>query len=157
MDVSQFLQRQGRRLLQFGILLILFSSVEGFVIPFLGSQRIGLSVHTLGALQGVMALAIGCLWPKLGLGIRPARIAFWTLIYSTLAILAAYVLAASWGVGIGTIKLMGELPHGLSKGTPFQESLIMIVSYSSAPTGLTAFTLILVGLRFDKSQPREPA
>ena len=31
-----------------------------------------------------------------------------------LAILAAYTVAAFWGVGIETIRLIGELPHGLS-------------------------------------------
>ena len=78
-----------------------------------------------------------------------ARIAFWCSVYSALAILAAYTAAAMWGVGNETIKLMGELPHGLSHGTAFQETFIKILSYSSAPTGLIAFALILWGLRTD--------
>ncbi len=147
MNTSSSLEHEGHRLLQFGILLFLYSSLEGFAIPQLASQRIGLSVHTLSALQAVMMLAIGLLWPKLTLKRRTAGIAFWTLIYSALAILAAYTIASIWGVGNETIRLMGELPHGLSHGTPFQEALIAILAYSSAPTGLTAFALILFGLR----------
>ncbi len=152
MNASSPLERQGHRLLQFGILLFLFSSFDGFVIPVLASPRIALSAHTLSALQAVMMLAIGLVWPKLTLGSSASRIAFWTLIYSALAILAAYTIAAIWGVGNETISLMGELPHGLTHGTPFQESFIKVLSYSSAPTGLTALGLILWGLRLPRDK-----
>jgi (hydroxyamino)benzene mutase len=151
MNTSTTLLRQGQRLLQLGILLFLFSSLEGFVIPILSSPRIGLSVHTLSALQGVMLLAIGLLWNRLQLGPRASKFAFWSLVYSALAILAAYVVASVLGVGIETIRLMGELPHGLSQGSPLQEALIKLLAYSSAPTGLTAFVLILWGLRTTES------
>ena len=59
----------------------------------------------------------------------------------------AYSFAAASGVGLETIRLMGELPHGLLHGTALQETVIKILSYSSAPTGLTAFGLVLLGLR----------
>jgi len=42
---------QSHRLLQIGIGLLLFSSFEGFAIPHLSSPRLGLSAHTLSALQ----------------------------------------------------------------------------------------------------------
>ena len=151
MNTSTLLQRQGQRLLQFGIVLFLFSSIDGFAIPILASQRIGLSVHTLSAMQGVMSLAFGLLWPRLNLSSRAAQVAYWGFIYSALAILAAYVVAAIWGVGIETISLMGELPHGLSQGSFAQETIIKVLAYSSAPTGLTAFCLILWGLRISKA------
>jgi hydroxylaminobenzene mutase len=140
------LSRQGHRLLQIGVALILYSSFEGFVIPYLGSQRIGLSVHTLSALQGVLLLAVGIVWPRLVLGAVAARAAFWLLIYSTVAILAAYTIAAAWGVGNETIQLMGELPHGLARGSALQERFIKIIGYSSA-SGVISFALILWGLR----------
>jgi hydroxylaminobenzene mutase len=147
MNTSTLLPHQGQRLLQLGMALFLYSSLDGFAIPVLASPRIGLSVHTLSALQAVILLAIGLLWPRLKLSPRAARLAFWCLIYSALAILAAYTVAAFWGVGIETISLMGELPHGLSHGTLFQETFIKVLAYSSAPTGLTAFVLVLWGLR----------
>jgi hypothetical protein len=62
---SNILARQGQRLLQIGVALLLYSSLDGFVLPYLRSQRIGLSVHTLSALQGVLFLALGVVWPKL--------------------------------------------------------------------------------------------
>jgi hydroxylaminobenzene mutase len=147
MDSPKSLGRLGHRLLQLGIILLLYSSLEGFAIPHLGSQRIGLSAHTLSALQGILLLTLGLLWPKLKLGGILVPVAFWCAVYSTLAILAAYSVAAIWGVGNETIRLMGELPHGLTRGTVFQEGLIRALAYSSAPTGLAAFGLILWGLR----------
>ena len=144
---SNILSYQGQRLLQIGVLLILYSSIEGFAIPFVSSPRIGLSVHTLSGLQGVFLLAQGLLWTRLRLSVITSWTAFCCSIYSTFAILAAYTIAAVWGVGAETIALAGELPHGLSRGTAFQEGLIKIVAYSSAPTGLVCFVLMLWGLR----------
>ncbi|MFL6258276.1 MAG: hypothetical protein ACJ76Y_01085 [Thermoanaerobaculia bacterium] len=143
-------ERQGQRLLQLGILLMLYSSFDGFAIPYLRSQRVGLSVHALSALQGVFLLAQGLLWPRLRLGVTSLRVAFWCSIYGTLAILGAYTIAAILGVGNGTLRLVGELPHGLSHGTAFQETLLAVLAYSSAPAGLVAFALILWGLRIAK-------
>src|SRR5262245_8688984 len=99
MNISALLQRHSQRLLQLGVVLFLFASLEGFAIPILASPRIGLSAHTLSALQGVMLIGFGLLWPRLKLSPRTAAIAFWSLIYSVAAILAAYTVAAIWGVG----------------------------------------------------------
>jgi hydroxylaminobenzene mutase len=75
------LSQQGRRLLQFGVALLLFSGLEGFAIPYFASPRIGLSVHTLSALQAVIFLGFGLLWPKLNLGPRAVRVAFLCAVY----------------------------------------------------------------------------
>jgi (hydroxyamino)benzene mutase len=145
---SILLSRQGRRLLQIGASLLLYSSIVGFAIPFLASPRIGLSVHTLSALQGVLLLVLGLVWPRLALGPTSARFAYWLLVYSALAILTAYTIAAVWGVGIDTIRLMGELPDGLARGTRFQEGVIKVTAYSSVSGGVS-FVLILWGLRMN--------
>jgi (hydroxyamino)benzene mutase len=149
MDFSRMLTRQGHWLLQIGLALLVYSSLDGFVIPYLGSPRIGLSVHTLSAYQGVLLLTQGLLWTRLRLGVTASRVAFWCLLHGTFASLAAYTLAAAWGVGNETIQLMGELPHGLSRGSVFQETVIKVLAYSSAPTGLTWLGLALWGLRMD--------
>jgi hydroxylaminobenzene mutase len=134
---------QGRRLLQVGAALLIFTSLEGFVIPYLAAPRLGLSVHTLSALQAVLLLALGLVWPKLILGRLASQVAFWLLIYSALAILAAYLMGAIWGAGNETMRLAAASAHG----TPMQEAIIKVVAYSSAPTGLTSFALVLWGLR----------
>lgn len=154
MDISSALARQGQRLLQIGVWLLLYSSFDGFAIPHLGSPRIGLSVHTLSAYQGALLLTQGFLWTRLKLGPTASQVAFWCLLHGTFAILAAYTVAAVWGVGNETIQLMGELPHGLVRGTVFQETVIKVLAYSSAPTGLAWLGLVLWGLRMDTELPR---
>jgi hydroxylaminobenzene mutase len=143
MNLSNMLSRQSHRLLQVGVALLVFSSLEGFAIPYLAAPRLGLSAHTLSALQGVLLLALGLVWTRLRLGAATSRIAFWSFIYSTFAILAAYVMAAAWGAGNETMPLAAGSAHG----SAFQEMVIKGVAYSSAPTGLIAFALILSGLR----------
>lgn len=142
MDSSNLLVRQGRHLLQIGVILLLFSSFEGFAIPHVAAPRLGLSVHTLSALQAVLLLALGLLWPKLSLGLIPSRLAFGFLVYSAFAILAAYVMAALWGAGNETMPLAA----GPFRGSDLQEAIIKLLAYSSAPTGLASFGLILWGL-----------
>lgn len=135
--------REGRNLLRIGVALLIFCSVEGFVIPFLPFPKLGLSVHTLSALEGVLAVAFGLMWPKLNLGPTQARLAWLSFVYSTFATLVPYILAAIWGAGNSTMPLAA----GAARGTPTQEMIIKIVVYTAAPTILVALGLILWGLR----------
>ena len=137
------LTRQSQRLLQIGVGLLLFASFEGFVIPIVAAPHLGLSAHTLSALQSVLLLALGLAWTRLNLGDVASRAAFWLLVYSTFAILTAYVLGALWGAGNGTMPMAAGVAHG----SPTQEGVIKVVAYSSAPTGIVSFALILWGLR----------
>jgi len=137
------LSRQGHRLLQIGVGLFLLTSFEGFVIPSFAAPRLGLSAHSLMALLGVLLIAMGLVWPRLRLGIGASRFALWLLIYSSLAIVAAYLLGATWGAGNSTMPLAA----GIARGSDFQEAVIRIVAYSSAPTGIVSLALTLWGLR----------
>ena len=142
MNSSTLLLRQGRRLLQVGVGLLLVTSFEGFAIPSLAAPLVGRSAHSLMALLAILLLAMGLLWSKLNLRPSTSLIAFWFLIYSGFAIVASFLMAAIWGAGHSTMPLSGA-----PLGTAFQETTIMIVAYSSAPTGIIAFALILWGLR----------
>ena len=146
MAIAEILRRQGRKLLLIGMAMFLFTSLWGFAIPSLGSQRAGLSVHTLSVFEGLFFIAQGLFWPRLHLSAGAATTAFFLSIYGSLAILAAYIVAAITGSGLETLALMGELPHGLSKGPDAIEMLIKIMAYSSAPTGILSYLLIFIGL-----------
>src|SRR5262245_52752541 len=135
--------RQSQRLLQIGVGLLLFASFEGFVIPYFAAPRLGLSAHTLSGLQSVLLLALGLVWTRLNLSHVSSRVAFSLLVYSTFAILAAYVLGAFWGAGNQTMPMAAGAAHG----SPTQQGVIRVVAYSSAPTGIISFALILWGLR----------
>ncbi len=146
---TMLLARQGRRLLQLGAGLLLFSALEGFAIPYLAAPSLALSAHKLSSLQGVLFLALGLVWiTHLNLGAMASRIAFWFLVYSGLAILTAYVMGAIWGAGTETMPLAGSVAHG----SALQEALIKVVAYSSA-TGLISFWLIFWGLRIESVKP----
>src|SRR5215475_7550582 len=97
MSPSNLSARQGVLLLQVGIALLLVTSLWGFVFPSLAAPRIGLSAHSLIALLAVLLLALGSAWTKVVLSPAALRVAFWLLLYSGLAIVAAYVLGAIWG------------------------------------------------------------
>jgi hydroxylaminobenzene mutase len=148
MNSSNLLSRQGHRMLQIGVALFVFSALEGFTVPFLPVPRLGLSVHTLSALQGVMLLGLGLLWTRLNLQATASWIAFWTYLYSSFATLISYVMAAIWGAGNSTIPLAAGTAHG----SAFQEAIIKIVLYSAAPTFLISMALIIWGLRIADAQ-----
>jgi hydroxylaminobenzene mutase len=143
MNSSNVLSRQGHRLLQIGIVFFLFTSFEGFFVPHFTTPNLGRSVHTLSAFSGVLLLTLGLLWPRLNLGATSSRIAFWFLIYSDLATVAAFLMAAVWGAGNSIMPLAAGNAHG----SAFQETAIAVVAYSAAPTGILSFALILWGLR----------
>ena len=117
--------------------LIRVGEVQNRTAPLLGR-----STHTLSAFLGLILLTLGLVWPRLRLGAAASRIAFWFLIYSGLAITAAFFLAGIWGAGRSTMPLAGA-----PLGSVFQEVMIMAVAYSSAPTGIVSFALIFWGLR----------
>src|SRR5262245_62186746 len=99
MNSSDTLSLQGHRLLQIGVALFLFSSLQGFAVPHFAVPSLGRSVHTLSAFSGIILLTLGLLWPRLNLGAAASRIAFWLFIYSAFATLAGFVMAAVWGGG----------------------------------------------------------
>jgi hypothetical protein len=94
MNSSNTLSRQGHRLLQVGVALFLFTSFEGFAIPYFIVPNLGRSVHTLSAFSGLLLLTLALVWPRLNLGATTSRIAFWFLIYSDLATITAFLMAA---------------------------------------------------------------
>ena len=130
-------------MLQIGIAHLVFSGLEGFVNPRLASPRLGLSVHTLSGLQGVMMLTLGLAWPRLNLGATASRTAFWTYTYSSVATLVPYMLAAVWGAGSTTIPRAA----GHARGSARQEAIIKTVLYSAAPSFFVSMALVLWGLR----------
>jgi len=143
MNASNMLLLQGHRMLQIGIALFVFTGLEGFVISSLRAPHLGRSVHTLSALQGVMVLALGLLWPNLNLGVTTSQIAFWTYLYSSFATLVPFILAAIWGAGNTTFPLAA----GVARGSAFQEAMIKVILYSAAPPFFISMALLLWGLR----------
>jgi len=142
MNASLIASRQGLRLLQGGVALLLLTSLFGFAIPQVAAPLLGLAAHKLAGLESVLLIGLGLAWPRLNLNAVALRMAFWLFVYGAFAILMAYLLAAIWGAGNETMPLGAGAAHG----NAFQEGTIRFVAYSSGPTGLISFALILWGL-----------
>jgi hydroxylaminobenzene mutase len=140
---SILLFRQGHRLLQLGVALFLFVTLQGLVIQNFAIPSLARSAHTLSLSSGLVLLGIGLIWPRLKLGMTATRLAFWFLVYSLLATIVAFLLAAIWGAGNTVLPLAAGSAHG----TALQENIIAAVLVSSLPTGIISFALILWGLR----------
>jgi len=151
MQPPALLMRHGHRLIQLGVALFLFTSFWGFAVHNVAAPRLGLSVHTLAGIEGVLLIALGLVWQRLQFGNAMSRIAFWLLIYSALATLVPYVLAALWGAGNETLSLAAGSAHGTAQ----QEAVIRNVIYTAAPAGIASFALILWGLRLNTRVKRE--
>jgi len=143
MDRSEALSWQGRTLLQMGVALFLFTSFEGFVVSYFAVPNLGRSVHTLSGFTGVLFLAFGLIWPMLKLGTAASRIAFWSLVYSAFSTIAGFIVAALWGVGGSIMPIASQG----ARGSDFQETVIQLIMYPAAPTGIISFALVLWGLR----------
>jgi hydroxylaminobenzene mutase len=140
---SILLSRQGHRLVQLGVALFLFVTLQGLVIQNFAVPSLGRSAHTLSLSSGLVLLGVGVVWPRLSLGATATKLAFWFLVYSLLATIVAFLLAAIWGAGNTVLPLAAGSAHG----TPLQENIIAAVLVSTMPTGIIAFALILWGLR----------
>ena len=143
MDRTEALSWQGRTLLQLGVALFLFTSFEGFVVPYFAVPTLGRSVHTLSGFTGILFLAMGLMWPMLKLGTTASRIALWSLVYSAFSTIAGFIVAALWGVGGSIMPIAAQ---GV-RGSDFQETVIQLIMYPAAPTGIISFALVLWGLR----------
>jgi hydroxylaminobenzene mutase len=137
------LSRQGHRLVQLGVALFLFVTLQGLVIQNFAVPSLGRAAHTLSLSTGLVLVVLGIVWPRLALGATTTRVVFWFLVYSLLATIVAFLLAAMWGAGNTVLPLAAGAAHG----TALQENIIATVLVSTLPTGIVAFALILWGLR----------
>jgi hydroxylaminobenzene mutase len=142
-DTSSTLARLGHRLVQLGVALFLFVTLQGLVIQNFAVPSLGRSAHTVALSSGLVLLGIGLIWPRLMPGATATRVALWFLVYSLLATIVAFLLAAMWGAGNTVLPLAA----GASHGTALQENIIAVGLVSTLPTGIIAFALILWGLR----------
>jgi hydroxylaminobenzene mutase len=151
MNTSDWLLRQGHRLLQLGSLLFLFALLVGLVVPKFAVPRLGLSAHLLGILQGLFLMIAGLLWPKLKLKSALSRVGFWLAVYGCFAAWTANVLAGVWGAG----NTMLPIAAGQARGSAIQEGIIAIGLRTAAASLIAVSILILWGLRasaMDKSE-----
>lgn len=128
------------RLLLLGVLLFLFGLIIGFFIPVLTNQRMGLSAHLEGVMNGMFLVILGLIWNKIAVNEKLLSTTFWLSIYGSFANFVAVTIAAITGAG----KMM-PLAGG-KEGTPIVEGVISLLLISLSLAMVVVCIIVLVGL-----------
>lgn len=129
-------------LFRYAFVLILLSLIGGFFIPAMAVPRLGLSAHTIGALSGVLLIAVGAIWQHFRLSNAQAAWLKWSWLYSS------YVnwLACIVGAVLGAAKMTPIASAG-HVGSETAEALVSALFVSVAIASFIAVGLSLWGLR----------
>lgn len=129
-------------LFRHAFVLILLSLIGGFFIPVMAIPRLGLSAHTIGALSGVLLIAVGAIWQHFVLSSAQGAWLKWSWLYSSYVNWLACIVAAFLGAGKMTpIASAGHV------GTSTAEALVSALFISVAIASFIAVGLSLWGLR----------
>lgn len=116
--------------------LILLSLTGGLFVPAMAVPRLGLSAHTIGALGGVLLIAVGAIWEQFRLTRVQGTWLKWSWLYSS------YV---NWlGCLIGAVLGTGKATPLASAGYVGGDSAEFVVSALLLSVGIASF--IAVGL-----------
>jgi (hydroxyamino)benzene mutase len=140
METSAQANQQANWLLFLGVLLFLFGLIIGLFIPILTNQRMGLTAHLEGVMNGMFLVLLGLLWNKVNVKAIWLSTAFWLMLYSSFANFVAVTLAAITGAG----KMMPIA--GGKEGAPGIEGVISFLLISLALAALAACSIVLTGL-----------
>lgn len=142
---------QKRTLLICGTFLFLLGLMNGFVLPFFASPRVGLSAHLVGVQGGMVLMIFGLMWSYVKGSRVGLIIACWSSIYSMYITWLGILLSAVWGThslisgsdsqGISHDELNEKL-HGAND----QESVVFFLTMTGAIAIVVAVIIILRGL-----------
>lgn len=143
-DSREWRARQGRCLLQAGMLLFLLALIIGLIVHRFTVPRLALSAHLLGITQGLFLMVLGLLWPKLTLRRAWSWISMVLILYGCLGAWCANVLGAIWGAG----NTMLPFAAGQARGSVLQERILTVGLRTAAAALIAGSLLIVWGLRF---------
>jgi hydroxylaminobenzene mutase len=135
------MQDQARRLLWHGVLLFLLGLFTGLAIPIISNHRMGLSAHLEALLNGILLLALGCLWPQLRLSSRVLNATFWLALYGTYANWFFTLLGAI----LGTKALTPQAGAGFN-ATALSEIVVGFGLVTLATVMVIVCVILLIGL-----------
>ncbi len=134
------LDQRSRTLLGIGALLFFLGLLSGFAIPAMTNSRMGLSSHLEGVMNGTFLMVVGLAWSNLHLALVYRSIAFWTLVYGTVANWLYVTLAAIFGT-----KSMTPIASAGYEGLPWQETLVTVGLFSVGLSMLVGCGLLVWG------------
>lgn len=129
-----------RTLLGSGALLFLLGLLSGLAIPAMTNQRMGLSSHLEGVMNGMFLMVVGLSWSRLALSKKALSITLWCLLYGSFANWLFVQLAAVWGT-----SEMTPIAGAGHVGTPWQESVVTAGLVTVGLSMLVAGVLLVVG------------
>jgi hydroxylaminobenzene mutase len=101
------------------MVLVLAGLLMGAVVQSVANPRMGLSAHTGTVMNGILVIAMGAFWSRLGLSARQSSVGYWLVVYGSYANAVGLFLAAVFGTSRTTPL------HGAGHaGTAWQESLV---------------------------------
>lgn len=119
-------QRQlGRKLIKYGLILLLLGLLTGFAIPAIKNPRMGLSSHLEGTMNGMLLIIFGIVWPKLHLSMRTLKWAYGLALFGTFTNWFTTLLAGVWGAGADHLGLAWQ--EGIIKFGLLSLSMAMII------------------------------
>ena len=149
MENSGHKKWQSDRLLFLGILLFLFGLLIGLFVPMMTNQRMGLSAHLEGIMNGMFLVILGLIWNKLVLNDKWLTSAFWLILYGSFANFVAVSVAAFTGAG----KMM-PLAGG-KEVTSVVDGLISFLLISLGIAMIFVCLIVLTGLFRYIKQPSD--
>jgi len=117
---NDYQDQLGRKLIKYGILLLLLGLLTGFAIPAMNNPRMGLSCHLEGTLNGMLLIIIGIIWPQLHLSLRALKWGYGLALFGTFTNWLTTIFAGIWGAGAETMPVAG----GDQVGLAWQEDVI---------------------------------
>lgn len=140
-----------RKLIRYGILLLLLGLITGFLIPVLKNPRLGLSSHLEGVLNGLLLIIFGLIWPKLTMTDKLYKWSFMLALFGTYTNWLTTLLAGFWGAGSELMPIAGES----MQGTPWQEMIIKFGLISLSISMVSVCVIMLWGLRGKQKEQLE--
>jgi hydroxylaminobenzene mutase len=136
---QQSQKKQSNRLVFWGLVLFLLGLITGLIIPFFKNQRMGLSAHLEGIMNGMFLILLGLIWNRLQLSAKTLFVTFNLSLFGTFANLTAILIAAVTGEG----KMLPIA--GGKAGSGFTEILISILLVTLALSMIAVCVICLFG------------
>ncbi|MFN3667368.1 MAG: hypothetical protein ACK4S0_14480 [Sediminibacterium sp.] len=132
--------KKSAQLIFWGMVLFFLGLITGLLLPAMTNQRMGLSAHLEGILNGLFLMLLGLIWPKVKCPPRVLNLIYILVLYAGFANFAAVLLAGFTGAG----KMMPIA--GGAEGAPTLELVISFFLVSLTIAILAAAVLLLYGL-----------
>ncbi|GAB2675665.1 hydrogenase [Flavihumibacter cheonanensis] len=141
--------KKSAQLIFWGMVLFFLGLITGLLIPAMTNQRMGLSAHLEGILNGLYLMILGLIWPKIKCPPRMLNLIYLLVLYAGFANFAAVLLAGFTGAG----KMMPIA--GGAEGPELLELIISFLLVSLTVSILAAAVLLLYGLYQTAFQTKE--